>query len=207
MKKINICFLCLSLLAINSNLFAQSPRIGVKAGLNASNLFINREDVDDENMRLGLHGGLFAQMMGEDAMVGLQTELLLSTKGASAQYNFLGASGRVNFNSLYLDVPLLLVVKLGDVVDLQAGGYGGFLLGASTSTKGDFGDEYQELDRDNFKKFDYGLTVGAAFNLDIISIGARYNYGLNPIANSDAAKLVLGDSKNSVAQVFIAINL
>ncbi len=207
MKKLNICFLCLAVLAINTHLFAQSPRVGVKAGLNASNLHIDQEDVDDENMRIGLHGGVFAQMMGEDAMVGLQTELLLSTKGSSAKYDFLGVDGRVSFNTLYLDLPVLLVVKLGDVVDLQAGGYGSYLLGASTSTDGDLGEDYQKLDKDNFNSFDYGLAVGATINIDVISIGARYNYGLKSIASSDAAKLLLGDSKNSVAQIFVALNL
>lgn len=207
MKKLNICLLCLSFLAVSTQLFAQSPRVGVKAGLNASNFFINQDDVDDENLRLGLHAGVFGQMMGEDDAVGLQAELLVSTKGASAVYNAFGASQRVTLNSLYLDIPILLVIKLGDVVDLQGGAYGGFLLGASTSTDGDFGDGYEELDRDNFNSFDYGLAVGLTFNFDVISLGARYNYGLNEVAKSDAAQLFLGDSKNSVGQVFIALNL
>lgn len=206
MKKLNICFLCLSFLAMSTQLFAQSPRVGIKAGLNASNLHIDKDDVDDENVRYGINGGLFAQLMGEDAVVGLQTELLLSTKGASAQYDFIGINGRVNFNTLYLDVPVLLVLKLGDVIDLHGGVYGAYLLGASTSTKGDLGEDYKKLDKDNFNSFDYGLAVGATLNFDIISVGARYNYGLQSIAKTTAAKTVLGDSKNSVAQIFVGLN-
>ena len=166
MKKLHVYLLLVTFIVANVAVKAQTPRVGVKGGLNFSNLFI--DDVDDENMRVGLHAGVFGQMMSEGDAIGLQSELLLSTKGASAQYNFLGADGRVSFNSLYLDVPVLLVIKLGDVVDLQGGGYGGFLLGASTSTKGDLGESYQELDKGNFNSFDYGLSVGTTLNFDII---------------------------------------
>ena len=44
-------------------------------------------------------------------------------------------------------------------------------------------------------------------NFGAAQVGARYNYGLAKIADSDAAELVLGDSKNSVAQLYISLNL
>jgi hypothetical protein len=44
-------------------------------------------------------------------------------------------------------------------------------------------------------------------NFGNFQIGARYNYGLTKLADSDAAELLLGDSKNSVAQLYLALNL
>jgi hypothetical protein len=41
-----------------------------------------------------------------------------------------------------------------------------------------------------------------------MQIGARYNYGLNEIARSEGAKRILGsDTKNSVGQIYLAVNL
>jgi hypothetical protein len=79
------------------------------------------------------------------------------------------------------------------------------LLSASSEIDGDF-DDYEELDRDDYKAWDYGLSAGVGFNVGAVQIGARYNYGLQKIAGSDSADLALGDSKNSNAQVYVSFN-
>lgn len=183
---------------------AQSPRAGIKGGVNFSNLFI--DDVDDENMRIGFHAGFYSQFLNETETFGIQPELLLSTKGAKGTYNSFGLDGEVKFNLMYLDVPLPLVFKVGDQVDIHFGPYISYLLGASTSTEGDLGDGEEELDRDNFHSFDYGLTGGLALNFDVISVGVRYNYGLQQIANSDESEFFLDNSKNANGQIFAAFN-
>ena len=66
---------------------AQDARMGIKVGANFSNLFIDNEDLDDENMRVGFHGGVYGQFLGEDNLVGFQTELLYSNKGATGEYS------------------------------------------------------------------------------------------------------------------------
>ena len=188
---------------------AQDARMGIKVGANFSNLFIDNEDLDDENMRVGFHGGVYGQFLGEDNLVGFQTELLYSNKGATGEYSggLFGTDQKYSFNLNYIDIPLLAVFKLGEFVELQAGGYVGLLLNSSITTEGDLGDDYEELDRDNFNSVDYGLSGGIAVNLDMVTFGARYNYGLNEIARSDEAEAVLGDAKNSVAQIYIGLNL
>jgi hypothetical protein len=40
-----------------------------------------------------------------------------------------------------------------------------------------------------------------------MQVGARYNYGLLKIADDDLSESFIGDSKNSNAQVYIALNL
>jgi hypothetical protein len=83
----------------------------------------------------------------------------------------------------------------------------GYLLGANISHDGDLGSGVDEIDRDHLKSFDYGLSGGFGLNFGNFQVGGRYNFGLAELADSDAAKLLINDSKNSVAQIYLALNL
>lgn len=185
---------------------AQGPAIGVKGGLNVSNLHV--DEANDENSRIGFNLGVFGRTAPE-APIGLQVELLYSTKGTHATYSgFFGIVDQdVDFNLNYLELPVLVGFRLGSVLELQAGGYAGYLLSAKASTTGDLGSGSDDLDRDNFMSMDYGVVGGVALNLGTLQVGARYNYGLAEIADSDAAKTVLGDAKNACVQVYLGIGL
>lgn len=190
-----------TLMALDTN--AQSMKSGIKGGLNVSNLYV--DDVEDEDARFGFHAGIFAQYpIGE--FFAIQPELLYSNKGSKATYDVLGLTGDYQLNLNYLDLPVLAVFKLGEAAEIHAGVYLAYLLAASTSTEGDFGDDYEELDKDHFNSFDFGLVGGFAMNFNPVTIGLRYNYGLNQLSDSDIADTVLGDSKNSLAQIYVAFN-
>lgn len=177
-------------------------RAGIKGGLNVSNLYV--DDVDDENPRFGFNVGVYGQIFSSDVFA-IQPEILFSTKGSRATYDVLGAEGDVKFNLNYIDIPVLAVFKLGDAAEIHVGPYFGYLLSANVDIDGDV-DDFDELDRDHFKAWDYGLSAGVGFNFGSTQIGARYNYGLQKLADSDAADAALGDSKNSNAQVYIAFS-
>lgn len=184
---------------------AQSTKAaaGIKGGLNVSNLY--SEDVDDKNARLGFHAGFYGQILSSEAFA-IQPEILFSTRGNEIESDgFIDQTTR--FNLSYIDVPILAVFKIGKAFEIHAGAYGGFLVGANIKTKGDLGDSFDDLDRDNFKSFDYGLVGGVGFNFGATQIGARYNLGLQEIAESDGARAILGDSKNSLGQLYIALRL
>lgn len=183
--------------------FAQERRAGIKGGLNVSNMYV--DDVDDENARYGFNVGLFGEIISTEAF-GLQAELLYSTKGSKfVTDGFVDQETKFNLN--YLDLPVLAVFKLGESVDIHLGAYGSYLLGANITTEGDLGNGSDDLDKDNFRSFDYGLVGGIGFNFGPAQVGARYNYGLAKIADSDAAETLIGDSKNSFAQLYLAFNL
>lgn len=191
-------------LGITYNLMAQSePKMGVKGGLNVSNLYI--DDVNDENARFGFNVGLYGQLLSSDVFA-LQPELLFSTKGSRDEFDGL-ADETVKFNLNYLDLPVLAVFKLGESAEIHAGAYASYLLNANISYEGDLGNGGEDIDRDNFKSYDYGLVGGFGLNFGNLQVGARYNYGFVKLADSDAAELVLGDAKNSVAQIYMAVNL
>lgn len=187
-----------------SALHAQDERrMGVKGGLNLSNLYV--DDVNDENARIGFNAGFYGQILSTDVFA-IQPELLYTTKGSENEYDGI-IDQTVKFKLNYLEVPLLAVFKLGDVAEIHAGGYGSYLLGANVSYSGDIANGGENLDRDNFKTFDYGLVGGLGLNFGDVQIGTRYNYGLVKLAKTDNAKAFLGNSKNSVAQVYVAFNL
>lgn len=189
----------------------EDSRIGIKGGINASNFYQN--EVGDQNVRLGFHVGLFTELaVGE--FFSIQPELLLSTKGNRATYgtddgvlDLVGAEGEVKTNLTYIDIPVLAKVTLGEVLNLHVGPYASYLIGASTSTEGDLASDSEELDRDNFKSWDYGVAAGVGLDLAAVTIGVRYNLGLVNIAKSTAAEAIFDNSKNSVLQGYVAIGL
>lgn len=180
---------------------AQKARSGIKGGLNASNLYI--DNISDRNPRYGFNVGLFTQVPLIKGVLYLQPEIGYSTKGTTARYNILNTfQGETTFKLDYAEVPLLLTYKIGNVIDIQAGAYGGYLVNASSKSKADNGSSSEVLlNKDNYKSFDYGLSAGLNFYIGKLMIGTRYNHGLQQIANTDAARTFLGDSKNSVGQV------
>ena len=188
--------------SLDSPVFGQ-PRAGIKAGLNVSNLYI--DDLDDENARYGFNVGLFGQVLASETFA-IQPELLYSTKGSKAFYEGI-VDQTVKYNINYLDLPVLAVFKVGESAEIHVGPYASFLLNANISYSGDIISGDDEIDRDHLKSFDYGLAGGFGLNFGAVQVGARYNYGLAKIADSEAADLVLGDSKNSVAQLYLSLNL
>jgi hypothetical protein len=179
-------------------------RAGIKGGLNVSNLYI--DDIHDEDARIGMNVGFYGQVLSSDAAA-LQLELLYSTKGADAMYSAGGFNQEVKYNLNYLDLPVLAAIKLGKSAEIHLGGYASYLLNANISYSGDLANGTDEVDKDQLKSYDYGLSGGIGFNFGAVQVGGRYNYGLVKIADSDGARALIGDSKNSNAQVYIAFNL
>lgn len=211
----NLCvLLCagvISLVTLQSAQAQQGPRVGLKGGLNLSNLYV--DEADDENARIGWHAGFYAQLLSTEAFA-IQPEVNFSTKGTGLTYGTIGNNGinienDTKFILNYIDIPVLAVFKLGEVAEIHAGPYWAYLVSAQIKNNaGDPNNEFNTVDRDNFDKWDYGLVGGIGFNLGKgAQLGARYNYGLNKIAESNGARRILGDSKNQVAQLYLSFNL
>lgn len=184
----------------------QGNTAGIKAGINWTNLRGGGEDVTDENARFGFHAGVFGRVAPSDA-IGLQAELLYSTKGSTYTYDGLLLDQEVSFHLAYLELPLFVVIRLGEALELHAGGYAAYLLSSNVSTDGDLGSGTDELDHSNFNTTDVGLLGGLGVNLGPAQIGIRYLHGMGKLADSDGARLVLGDARNSAGQVYLAIGL
>lgn len=184
--------------------YSSTARAGIKGGVNLSNLII--DEPHDRHTRFGFHVGVYGQLFANEGFA-IQPEINYSTKGSEVSSNFGIIDHETKFNLHYIDVPVLAVFKLGEAVEIHAGPYWAYLVGVNIDTDGDLGDGFREPDRDNFDKWDYGLVGGIGFNFSNVQLGARYNYGLNDIARSAGAKQMLGSSKNSVGQLYLAINM
>lgn len=181
-------------------------RTGLKGGLNASSLFYDSQGVNNKSERIGFHAGVFAQApLGE--FFAIQPELLYMTKGASADYNVLGFNGTNTFKLNYAELPVLATFKLGQAVELQAGPYISYLLNSNINSNGDFGTGASAINRNNFNKLDYGIAGGLNIYFGKAFIGARYEQGLQRIANSGAARTLLDNAKNGVGLVSVGFSL
>ncbi|HYG03765.1 MAG TPA: porin family protein [Chryseosolibacter sp.] len=206
-----LCAGILSVLAVTNAQAQERPRVGFKGGLNLSNLYVG--DADEENARVGWHAGFYTQLFSSEAFA-IQPEINYSTKGTGITYvsggtQSVGVNYDQRFNLAYLDIPVLAVFKLGRAAEIHAGPYWSYLLRAEIKNNdGNPNNEFDTIDRRNFDDWDYGLVGGIGFNLGKgAQLGARYNYGLNPIADSGGARRVFGNAKNQVAQLYLSINL
>lgn len=179
------------------------PKIGVKGGINLSNLYV--DDVKDENMKVGLNIGAYAKIPVTRGF-SIQPELLYSSKGSKITYDNALGTGEYRFNLNYVEVPVLAVFNVAPNFNIHAGGYAAYLASANIKRLDDDGDidKIADLNEDNFRRFDYGLVGGIGFDVHNFTIGARYNYGLNEIGKSgNASGELTKNAKNSAVNLYV----
>jgi len=185
-------------------------RIGLKAGLNASNMMYNYEDSDLEpksNMKLGFHIGAIVDLEVSDEF-GIQTGLVFNQKGATMDLEEGLSSGqsvdgydRITLN--YLEIPILAAVKI-ESFQVYAGPYLAYGIGGkndydyTVSTEGGedvtWKDEVKlkgkmgevdpadlEADEGAFNALDYGVNLGVGFQTGPVLINAGYSLGLGNV--------------------------
>ncbi|HLW19226.1 MAG TPA: porin family protein [Cyclobacteriaceae bacterium] len=191
------------------------PKIGIKGGLNLSQLYVDQPNAEDENMKLGLNVGVFGKIPISNFLA-VQPEVLYSNVGSKITYggsnleNALGIEpGEVRFNLNYIQVPVALAVNVGPL-NLHAGPYLSYLLSANVKDLESANlntTNVVDLDTDDFNRLDYGLLFGVGFDVQGVTIGARYNHGLREIGNSGIAGNLTENSKNGVGQIYIGFGL
>lgn len=183
---------------------ALAQKAGLKGGVNFTNLYV--DDVDDENMKVGFNAGLYYRNDITENFA-IQPEFLFTQKGSEIHYDGFLGQGKYRFNLNYLEVPVLAVVKLGPI-NLHAGPYLGFLIGANVKDVDDNGNinEVEELDRDDFNTLDAGISGGVGFDFPSGMIGLRYNYGFMEIGDDGVAGQATENSKNSALQLYLGFD-
>jgi hypothetical protein len=181
-----------------------ATKFGVKGGVNFSNLYT--ENVDDNNVLTGFNVGFFANLPLSDN-ISLQPEISYSGKGAELVYSNALVSGTAQFKLNYIEVPLLLVVNVTKNFNIHVGPYAAYMVSAKTTNKSDSGSYNFEdnIDTNDFNRFDAGLAGGVGIDLAAISFGVRYNYGLAKIGKEDSSTSFSSpDAKNSVLSLYAA---
>lgn len=186
---------------------AQGPTVALKVGANLSNF--HKSEVNDNNARFGFDAGIMGRTSPDNA-IGLQAELLYTTRGTKTDYSAFGnlVNQTVDFRLGYIQLPLMVSFRFGkSAFEIQAGAYAAYLVSADVKSTGDLGNGSESLDKDNFNTIDAGLVGGIAFNPGPLQVGLRYDYGMTKVANSDTAKLLLGNAENSCVQLYVAIGI
>ncbi len=182
-------------------------KMGVKGGLNLSNLYT--KEVDDQNVLLGFNAGFYADLPITSSL-SFQPEILFTTKGAELKYNNAFAEGTGKFRLSYIEVPLLLKANLTENFTIHFGPYAAFLVDSkitNESTNNTFNFE-NNVNEDDLNKFDLGLAAGLGFEIDGFGLGARYNYGLTTVGKERTflgTTYTFPDSKNSVFSLYATV--
>ena len=206
--KNKIVIIFISVLFFSTGAYAQFTQFGAKAGVNFSNMTI--DDSSDKTLKTGFHAGVFGRM-GLTESFSLQPELLYTTKGLTNTYDNALAEGEAKFNLNYIEIPINFVYHLAEDFSFQLGPYVGYLLNANVSTSNSLLDFFDidtndNIDRDNFKSFDLGLTAGLDFTLDPVILGFKYNLGLVNVGKDNVvSEQLLGDARNTVIQIYAGI--
>lgn len=179
---------------------------GIKGGVNFSNLYT--EDVDDNNVLTSFNVGVFVSMPLTN-FLSIQPEFLYSRKGAELVYDNAFTSGTAKFKLNYIEAPILLKVNLTKNLNVHAGPYFAYLIDANVSNESSGGsfDFEENINNDDFNKFDYGLSAGAGFDFESIGFGVRYNYGLSTVGKERSflgTTYTFPDGKNSNLSIYAA---
>jgi hypothetical protein len=108
-----------------------------------------------------------------------------------------------------VQVPVALVANVGPF-NVHAGPYISYLVSASVKNlkTADLNtNQLADLNTDSFNRLDYGMPGGIGVNIDAITVGARYNYGLRPVGNSGLAGSLTNNSRNGVFQLYAGFGL
>jgi hypothetical protein len=181
--------------------------LGVKAGLNLSDLYTTDASVSDLNY--GLNAGIYAKMNVTSGLA-IQPEFYVSTKGASIRYNNALLSGTANFQLIYLELPVLGIIKLSNHLSLHLGPYVSCLVGAKVTNGANvtlFNFE-QSIDVSKFNRIDAGLILGAGIEVRTVTVGLRYTYGFVKVGRSQTflgTTYKIPDTNNGVVSFYLAI--
>ena len=158
--------------------FAQSPDLGLKAGLNFANLHHDNSSIDPDH-KIGLHAGLLVHFHVNRSF-GLQPEVVYSMQGA----DYGGDEVEIN----YVNVPLLFQYLFGNGWRLQTGPQVGLLVSGEVDD-----EDGREIDiKNSLKKSVFDWTIGAGYlSKSGLGVDLRYNHGISDaFKNSDITNRV-----------------
>lgn len=208
MKNFTVVSLAVMLFSFTS-VNAQTT-FGIRAGVNNSSLkgetintFNDLIDLTDgyaeTRSRTGFYAGGYVQVPVSD-IVSIESGAYYSQKGYSLKGNFaigkndfLNATASANLQSHYIDVPLMVNVKLTEGLFVYGGPQVSYLVNNNLDVRaGALGINVLRKDFDvtsAFNRTDISLVGGAGYEFENgFSINAGYDHGLQPVDNNNMLK-------------------
>jgi outer membrane immunogenic protein len=184
---------------LNAQMTDGKPRFGIKAGVNGSSLY-DDANASDKETRIGITGGVFAQIPFNKGRMALRPELLFTTKGGA--YDFANNTIRPDYQINYVELPLSLEYRFLGVINIHGGGYASLLVTGDGKIEG----VQTTLAKANFEDFDFGWHAGAGIDIGAIGLHFRMSRGLQNISKENV-NVFLGDLKNSSWAVTLSYGL
>lgn len=192
MKKFLLAFFVAGMAVSTAN--AQSG-FGIRGGANFFNF--GGEDVseNDYTNRTGFHAGIYASISG-GGPIALEPGVFYSVKGTQ---NDDGFNSRAILD--YVDVPVLVRLKLGEGFNIFGGPQVSFL--TKSKVEGDLGDSTVSFNTDSVKETDAGLVFGLGYHLPKgFNLQGSYDYGMTPIFKNTEADVYNRGFKVSLGYTF-----
>ena len=200
MKKLSILFLSIILVGASNLVLAQAQiAIGVKAGLNFSNLNVDGTLSSNYESKTGFHGGGF--VLFKLTKIGIQPEIIFSKQGSSFSYS---GTPTLESNIDYINVPVIVKLYTVAGINIQAGPQFGFVANATQDVPDLSGNITTQDVKDQLKGYDLSLALGLGWDAPFgLMFDARYNLGLSEINDTSGSEA----TKNQVFQVSIGYKL
>ena len=153
-------------------------RLGLKAGVNYSNVYDEEGDNFVADGKAGIVAGAFLSIpIGK--FIGFQPEVLYSEKGFKATGSILGVDYDYKRTLTYLDIPLQLQIKPIEQLTFLVGPQYSYLIKTKNEFNGNSNQTQEDqINSDNYKKNIFGFVVGADINLENLVIGARAGWDI-----------------------------
>lgn len=167
-------------------------KVGIKAGLNYSNVYSESGDDFVADGKAGFAGGVFVSIPLSQ-LIGVQPELMYSQKGFKG--DVLGIDYKATFN--YIDLPIHLQIKPTENISILAGPQFSYLL----SSEYEFGNLNASSDdaEDDNNRATIGLSAGVDFTVQNFVISARGAWDLSKVNKDNNTSDI--NYKNQVLQV------
>jgi len=171
---------CATLFGMNVNAQDNSRsklQLGIKGGLNYSNVWDEQGQDFEADPRIGFAGGAFLSIpIG--TYLGIQPEVLYSEKGFQAYGRAFGTDYSYVRTTRYIDVPVLIQLKPNEHITFLGGPQYSYLTSQTDVRQyGAFTNvEEQEFNNTNLQKNTLGAVFGADVNLGNIVIAPRLGW-------------------------------
>jgi hypothetical protein len=180
MRKIIFLITACTLMAysVNAQDDPEELKIGVKAGINMSNIYNAQSEEFTADYKIGLAAGGFLSIpIGK--FLGVQPEVLFSQKGFRASGTVLTYPYEFKRTTNFIDIPILIAFKPLPGVTLLAGPQYSYLVKKTDEYTGVINAVVvEEFENENFRRNILCFLGGADFSLSNLVLGARLGWDI-----------------------------
>ena len=172
--------LVLAALTFSIAAYSQGFEIGIKSGLNITAAGAVKDLVPGVNItsKNTYNGGVYGRLKIKLIGVYVQPELVYNTRGYNFNITANGITYNIKQQAYYLDVPVLVGLKMFKFLRVYAGPNFQYLLKNELTGVDDVVALAIDLKKTNMKKANTGVQIG--FGLDLSKFRVDVKYDFNP---------------------------